>query len=238
MKTVRTLLILFTLCLSLSNVAFARYVISPGDVLDVQVISHENLNTKQEVAPDGTAAFPLIGRQRVKGRTLAQLDTLIQAKYKAYIEQPQVVVSVKPSKPTQKKADELPIYIVIQDNAAKRVEVKQVKTAQEAKAWMIAGTPISPVIANPKPGDIVQVEVGTPKLPPIYIVIHDRAKDTIDIKTCETPEEAKALTGQENIKPGDTLRIETGKTQDFWEENWYRVLTGAAIVIGLFNSIR
>lgn len=239
-KSARTLLILLTFCLTLSSLAWAGYTVSPGDTVDMQVVAHDNLNTKQQVAPDGTVSFPLAGRLTVQGKSLAELDTLLQTAYLPYIENPQVVVSVTPApvKPAPKKAEESPIYVVIHDKAAKTVEVKQVKTAQEAKAWMIAGTPIEPIIANPKPGDILQVEVGAPKQLPVYVVIHDRSKDTLDVKTCETTEEAKALTGQETIKPGDTIRIETGKEENWWDDNWYKVLTGAGIVVGLFNSLR
>lgn len=238
MQKVRTTLILFTLVVSLSVSAFADYVVAPGDVLDVQVVAHETLNTKQEIAPDGTASFPLLGRLKVQGKTLAQLDSLIQTKYRSYIERPQVVVSVKPAPEKQvKKEDDIPIYIVVHDKSTNKSEIQKVKTTQEAKAWMLTGTPIPPIITDPKPGDIIQIEAGTPKLLPVYVVIHDKSKDTIELKICATVEEAKALTGQENIKPGDTVRMETGKEDDWWQENWYKVLTGAAIVIGLFNSI-
>ncbi len=172
MKKVCTTLILLTFLASLCPLVFADYSVSPGDILDVQVVAHETLNTKQEIAPDGTASFPLLGRLKVQGKTLAQLDTLIQSKYKSYIEQPQVVVSVKPApeKPT-KKEDDLPIYIVVHDKSTNKSEIQKVKTTQEAKAWMLTGTPIPPVITDPKPGDVIQIEVGSPKPLPVYVVI-------------------------------------------------------------------
>lgn len=67
MKPARTLLILFAFCLTLSSLAWAGYTVSPGDTVDMQVVAHDNLNTKQQVAPDGTVSFPLAGRLTVQG---------------------------------------------------------------------------------------------------------------------------------------------------------------------------
>ena len=164
------------------------YTVLPGDTLDVQVIAHSDLNSKQEVAPDGTASFPLIGRQSVQGKSLAELDTMLQSAFLPYVQNPQVVVSIKPASAKANKSQDS-IYVVIHDKANQSVQVKTVATTAEARAWLAAGTPVQPTTptTNPQPGDIVQ--------------------------------------------------IETGREPDWWGENWYKVLSAAGIVMGLFNSI-
>lgn len=158
MKKLVTALFISIIC---SIPALAVYTVVPGDTLDVQVLSHSDLNSKQEVAPDGTASFPLIGRQTVQGKTLAELDTMLQSAFLPYIQNPQVVVSIKPATAKSNKSQD-PIYIVIHDKSNQSVQVKAVSTNAEARAWLAAGNPIPPTTASsdPKPGDILQIEIG------------------------------------------------------------------------------
>jgi len=49
----------------------------------------------------------------------------------------------------------------------------------------------------------------------------------------------KVTTGNSDlVEPGDTLIVTIGKPDDWLGDNWYRILTGAAVVVGLFNSFK
>ena len=75
---------------------------------------------------------------------------------------------------------------------------------------------------------------------PIYIVQHDLKKNTWEVKEANSIEEAKALAGKNysgEIKYGETVYVEVGKKPDFWEDNWYKVITGIAVVVGLYVSL-
>jgi hypothetical protein len=38
----------------------------------------------------------------------------------------------------------------------------------------------------------------------------------------------------ELIEPRDTLRVTIGNQENWWEDDWYKNLTGASVVVGLF----
>jgi len=42
------------------------YILSPGDVLEVQILNKPELNTKQEVGPNGKVALPYLDRVTVE----------------------------------------------------------------------------------------------------------------------------------------------------------------------------
>lgn len=252
-------MILFSLIFCSTKNFAANYAVTIGDILDIQVLNRKELDTKQPIAPDGTISLPLVGRIAVQDKTLAQLDTLFKQLFAKYIENPQVtVVVISPKSKTVQQDSNKDIYLVIRDTVKDTVEVKTVKTPQEAKAWMLAGktTPTQ----DPQPGDIIQIEIGA-KILPIYIVFYDLNKNTYDLKKVPTVQEAKAWlfasgsifnilrpTGSttllnttatvEQIEPGDIIQTSMGKRPDFLEDNWYKLLTGAGVVIGLYNSLR
>ena len=102
-------------------------------------------------------------------------------------------------------------------------------------------------------GDYVVVDLLRSKPEPIYLAFYDQSKNLIDLKKAATVSEAmgwtagkpyqlvKGKTGTENIgiiESGDTLIVNIGKPDDWLTENWYKILTSAAVVVGLFNSIR
>ena len=75
---------------------------------------------------------------------------------------------------------------------------------------------------------------------PIYIVQHDLKKNTWEVKEASSIEEAKALAGKDYtgvIKYGETVYVEVGKKPDWWEENWYKVITGVAVVAGVYSTL-
>jgi polysaccharide biosynthesis/export protein len=73
------------------------YSINPGDEIEVYVWGEERLQRIVRILPDGTFAFPLVGRITAAGKLPAQIETEISQGLKTQYrgEVPQVTVSVK-----------------------------------------------------------------------------------------------------------------------------------------------
>jgi len=79
----------------------------------------------------------------------------------------------------------------------------------------------------------------TPK--PIYVVQYDRKKLEWDVKTAKSVDEAKAFAGSTQIatiEHGGVYKVDSGKSPDWWEDNWYKVLTATAVVVGVISTTR
>lgn len=96
----------------------------------------------------------------------------------------------------------------------------------------------------------------TPK--PIYIIQYDRKKMDWDVRTAKSIDEAQAYMG--NVSPlsrgdvaspelvegssdrgvihGGVYTVDSGKEPDWWEDNWYKVLTATAVVVGVISTTR
>jgi polysaccharide export outer membrane protein len=71
------------------------YQIGPDDILKITVYGHEDLTQAVVVQPDGTFAFPLIGRVEAKDLTPRELEKLIAERLlRGFIKSPQVTVVV------------------------------------------------------------------------------------------------------------------------------------------------
>jgi protein involved in polysaccharide export with SLBB domain len=165
----KPILILLTLSLIFSPMLHANYSLTIGDSLEVKIIGHEKLNTKQAIAPDGTISLPLLGRIKASGESLESFQTTLQKKFASYIRNPQLVMYVVPTKatvPTSNLAPlaSEPIFIILNDINKKTFEVKKINTVAEAKAWAGANTdpqnPSNNIQSDIKPGDIITVRVG------------------------------------------------------------------------------
>ena len=159
----KPILILLTLSLILSPVLHANYSLTIGDSLEVKIIGHEKLDTKQAIAPDGTISLPLLGRIKASGESLESFQTTLQKQFASYIRNPQLVMYVVPTKatvPTSNLAPlaSEPIFIILNDINKKTFEVKKINTVAEAKAWASAST--NNIQSDIKPGDIITVRVG------------------------------------------------------------------------------
>ena len=51
--------------------------------------------------------------------------------------------------------------------------------------------------------------------------------------TADKPSPTQNIT----LKPGDIVQSETGSKPDFWESNWYKVLTSLAVVTGIVKTL-
>jgi len=75
----------------------------------------------------------------------------------------------------------------------------------------------------------------------IYVVQHDLKKNTWDVKEAKSIPEAKAFAGEDytkEIKYGDVITVDVGLQPDWWENNWYKVLTGIAVAVGIYETLK
>ena len=70
------------------------YRIAPGDVIGINIADWPNNSTQGTVASDGTVSMPLVHRVPVAGLTIDQATNLVTAKWKKYIIDPSVTVSL------------------------------------------------------------------------------------------------------------------------------------------------
>jgi protein involved in polysaccharide export with SLBB domain len=164
--------------------------------------------------------MPLLGRVDVTSHTLDSFQKHLRSEYRKYIKTPNIIVSLTPR----------PIYIVEKDTAGNVLKIKEAHSVTEAKA--LVGSQNITI----KHGDIIEI----PAKQPIYIVQHNLAKNTWDVKTAYTIEEAKALAGKDykgEIKYGDTVTIKVGKDPDWFEDNWYKIITATGVITGIVMSL-
>ena len=72
----------------------AAYYVAPGDVLRIAVWQEPELSSDVFVRLDGVITVPLAGDVRAAGKTTSQIATEIQARLRAFLEAPQVTVTV------------------------------------------------------------------------------------------------------------------------------------------------
>lgn len=90
----------------------------------------------------------------------------------------------------------------------------------------------------------------TPK--PIYVVQYDQKKKDWDVKTAKSIDEAHAYMNTASstdkgkmsegqmgfVEHGGVYKVYSGKEPDWWEDNWYKVLTATAVVVGIVSTTR
>jgi hypothetical protein len=75
---------------------------------------------------------------------------------------------------------------------------------------------------------------------PIYIIQHNLDKNTWEVKEAKTIEEAYAYAGKDykgEIHYGDVIHVYTSTAPDWWADNWYRMITGAAVLVGIYATL-
>jgi polysaccharide biosynthesis/export protein len=75
------------------SAAEQKYLIQPGDVLEVSVWKEEDLVKQVLVRPDGGMSFPLVGDIQAAGKSVAELQELITERLTKYIPDPVVTVA-------------------------------------------------------------------------------------------------------------------------------------------------
>jgi polysaccharide export outer membrane protein len=74
----------------------------------------------------------------------------------------------------------------------------------------------------------------------IYVIQHNVEKNTWDVKEAKSIEEAHAFAGKEydkEIHYGDVIEVTVGEGPNWWADNWYRIITGTAVVVGIYATL-
>lgn len=75
--------------------ASPTYLVGPSDVLGIKVLDEPSLSTAYNVDSDGTITFPFLGRIDVAGKTLREIEALIQTGLRAdYVKRAEVSVEI------------------------------------------------------------------------------------------------------------------------------------------------
>ncbi len=91
-------LVLMSLCLlilSTQALAGGKYLLQPGDILEISVWKEPDLQSEVLVHPDGRISFPLVGSIMAKGRTVQDVNKAISGRLEKYIPDPVVTVNLK-----------------------------------------------------------------------------------------------------------------------------------------------
>ena len=79
--------------LAQESLAEQKYLIQPGDLLEVSVWKEEDLLKQVLVRPDGGMSFPLTGDIQAAGKSVEELQQLITERLTKYIPDPVVTVA-------------------------------------------------------------------------------------------------------------------------------------------------
>jgi protein involved in polysaccharide export with SLBB domain len=75
---------------------------------------------------------------------------------------------------------------------------------------------------------------------PIYVIQHNQEKNTWEVKDAKTIEEARAYAGKDykgEIHYGDVINVNTSESPNWVADNWYRMITGTAVVVGIYATL-
>src|ERR1700743_2986930 len=72
----------------------SKYIIGPGDTLQISVWHNPELSTNVPVRPDGRISTPLVDDETAAGKTPQQLGRDLEARLKKYVADPVVTVIV------------------------------------------------------------------------------------------------------------------------------------------------
>jgi len=80
-----------------------EYRLGPGDGIRISVFQNPNLTLETRVAEDGAISYPLIGRVRIGGETLAGAESIIARALEtgSYIQSPQVTIVLMQARSSQ-----------------------------------------------------------------------------------------------------------------------------------------
>ena len=108
MNPSRPRLLIFLLLLLVGTAAYAQeklveYRLGAGDGIRISVFQNANLTLETRVAEDGAISYPLIGRVRIGGETLAGAESIIARALEAgnYIQSPQVTIVLMQARSSQ-----------------------------------------------------------------------------------------------------------------------------------------
>ena len=90
-----TAVIMVTPVMPASGQQTAGYILGPEDVLEVTVWGYPDLTRIVTVRPDGKISLPTVGPLTAAGLSVERLTQILTRAYAAYINNPQVTVSIR-----------------------------------------------------------------------------------------------------------------------------------------------
>jgi protein involved in polysaccharide export with SLBB domain len=139
------LTIYVSLCFLASASLASPYVLESGDILEVKIFHHGDLDTRQEIGPNGKVALPYLGRVTVSGMSLSSFEVYAAAELGKYIKDVNIAVYLTPR----------PIFVVQHYLKTDTYMYHECKTIDEAKAY--AGEDYTKEIHY---GDTIRVDIG------------------------------------------------------------------------------
>jgi polysaccharide biosynthesis/export protein len=89
------LIVLSVFCAPSQTLAEKNYAVGPGDVLNIKVWDHEDLDRSVEVSEEGAFTFPFIGKVTVSGLTTFRIEKMLEDKLAdGYLIAPQISISM------------------------------------------------------------------------------------------------------------------------------------------------
>jgi polysaccharide export outer membrane protein len=81
--------------------AAPKYVLGPGDVVQVRIFNQEGMSAKARVRSDGKITLPFLNDVQAAGYEPTVLTQQLQARLKDFVQEPVVTVSVEEERPMQ-----------------------------------------------------------------------------------------------------------------------------------------
>jgi len=75
----------------------------------------------------------------------------------------------------------------------------------------------------------------------IYVVQHNLKTNISEVKEAKSITEAKAFAGGDytkEIKYGDVITVDVGNEVDWWDNNWYKVISATAVLVGINAALK
>lgn len=181
---------------AMSGYISPSYKIGAGDVLSVNVADFPTLSTQSTVAPDGAISMPLLHQVSVTGLTVDQVTTLMTTRYKKYVIDPVITVSL-----IQKH----PQFVVFSGEVNRpgpldyRPGMHLVEALAEVGGLVLNG--------NPATGSSTAVGSGATVADPSHVNIahEDGTKETLNLTT--HPENLAGTPTDVLLAPGDVITV-------------------------------
>ena len=87
--------IITILILSSVPIKAQDYLVGPDDALKITIYREEDMDREVRVSSDGYISFPLLGKVKVEGLTVPELENSLSEGLKRYLKNPQVTVFIQ-----------------------------------------------------------------------------------------------------------------------------------------------
>ncbi len=71
------------------------YTLQPGDLVEVHIFMEDDMNRTLRISGNGTITLPLVGNQKIAGKSVFQAEQHISKALKTYLRNPQVSLFIK-----------------------------------------------------------------------------------------------------------------------------------------------